>query len=332
MPEIVVPKQDAMTHVSDEDVSLLSLADNPSTVLNQAKLAAQTIMQVISAKKKQVVFNGEKYFENDDWVLVGKMYGIVPRVASEPEYVEFGEVKGFKAVTEAVLVATDQVIGRAYAMCLNDEENWGDRPKYEWKDVLDAEGKKIWEERIIRGVKKNLPKSEKIQVGIVKVPLFQLMSMAQTRASSKVLSMLLKFVPVLAGFKPVPAEEISANDGEFAHDGQTQEHSDRPTRAKRKTEPEAAKEPEKPRDPDCITRDQQTFLYTVATKCKLKHQEVKDELQAHYKGKDGKPLQSSADMLKKDFQKFLDSVDSKFLHHPPAPPEDNVQDEPGSNG
>jgi len=313
-----------LVHVADEDVSLLSLADKPSTVLDQAKLAANTIMSVINAKKKQIVFNGEKYFENDDWVLVAKMYGIVPRIVGEPEYVEFGEVKGFKAVCEAALVSTDQVVGRAYAMCLNDEENWGDRPKYEWRDVLDGEGKKIWEEKLIKGKMKKLPKSEKVQVGVVKVPLFQLMSMAQTRASSKVLSMVLKFVPVLAGFKPTPAEEISNDGSEFSHD---QERDDKPTRAKRKTTPEAE---EKPRDPDCITRDDQTFLYTVSTKCKLSHDEVKAKLQAEFKGKDGQPLKSSGDMLKKDFQAYLDSVDPKFQFHAPAPTD--AQEEPGANG
>jgi hypothetical protein len=319
--------------LNGEDVSLLSIADDPRNVTHQARQVAQEVMSLIMRKPKQVVFNGEKYFENDDWVMAGKMYGITVRAGKEPEYVEFGDVKGFKAEAEAYLVSTGQVIGKAYALCLDDEENWGARPKYEWKDVLDAEGKKIWEERLVKGKMKKLPKAEKIQVGLIKVPLFQLMSMAQTRASSKVLSMLLKFVPVLAGFKPVPAEEINGNSGEFVGGAENKENNsdDKPTRAKRK-EPEAAKEPDKPRDPDCITQDQQKFLYIVAKKCKLKHEEVKEELQAHYKGKDGKPLQSSRDMLKKDFKKFLDSVDSKFLYHAPEPPEVLAQEEPGSNG
>jgi hypothetical protein len=317
-----------IVHVRDEDVSLLSLADRPSVVLEQAKLAARTIMSVIQAKPEQVVFNGEKYFENDDWVLAGKMYGITPRTLSEPEYVEFGDVKGFKAVCEAVLVATDQVIGRAYAMCLNDEENWGLRPKYEWRDVLDKDGKKIWEERVIKGKKKSLPKRERVEVGHTRVPLFQLMSMAQTRASSKVLSMVLKFVPVLAGFKPTPAEEITQTDADF-FDAPAQE--DKPTRAKRKTDPAqapVAAEPEKPRDPDCITKDDQKFLYTVSTKCKLSHDEVKAKLQAEFKGKNGQPLTTSGDMLKADLQVYLDSVDPQFKFHAPA----KGQDEPGANG
>lgn len=44
-----------------------------------------------------------------------------------------------------------------------------------------------------------------------KKPLFQLKSMAQTRASSKVLRNILAWVVVLAGYKPTPAEEMTEN-------------------------------------------------------------------------------------------------------------------------
>src|SRR5262249_527648 len=49
---------------------------------------------------------------------------------------------------------------------------------------------------------------EKIQVGEEAVPMFQLASMAQTRANAKVLRNVLSWVAVLAGYKPTPAEEI----------------------------------------------------------------------------------------------------------------------------
>jgi len=324
-----------LVHVRDEDVSLLSLADAPENAIKQASQAASAIMGVIESKPKVVTFNGEIYFENEDWCFIGKFYGVTVRIVRD-SYVEFGTAKGFEAEAEAVLTSTGQVVGRALMMCLDDEENWGAVPKYEWQDVLDSEGKKIWEEKLIKGKMKKLPRSVKVKVGEVKKPLFQLRSMAQTRASSKVLSMIFKFIPVLAskGGKRVsgtPAEEASEDFNNTSIESR-EDHSDRPTRAKRKTEPEAAKEPEKPRDPDCLTADQQKFLYVVASKCKLSHAEVKDKLQAEFKGKDGKPLQSSRDMLRKDLKVFLDSVDPKNHFHAPEPPEENVQDEPGANG
>jgi len=317
-----------LVHVRDEDVSLLSLADAPEKALEEASQVASTIMEVISSKPKVVTFNSEIYFENEDWCFIGKFYGVTVRVVRD-SYVEFGTAKGFEAEAEAVLTSTGQIVGRAFMMCLDDEENWGLRPKYDWVDDLDENGKKQWEEKVINGVKKNRPKRKRVELPPVKVPLFQLRSMAQTRASSKVLSMIFKFIPVLAskGGKRVsgtPAEEASEN---FNNSG-ARERDDKPTRAKRKTTPEAE---EKPRDPDCITRDDQTFLYTVSTKCKLSHDEVKAKLQAEFKGKDGQPLKSSGDMLKKDFQAYLDSVDPKFKFHAPAPTTD-AQEEPGANG
>jgi hypothetical protein len=67
------------------------------------------------------------------------------------------------------------------------------RPKYEWKN------------------------NEKILVGHVPTPLQQLRSMAQTRACSKVLSNLLKWVARMGGFAGTPAEEMTGN--EFDADG-----------------------------------------------------------------------------------------------------------------
>lgn len=45
-------------------------------------------------------------------------------------------------------------------------------------------------------------------------PLFQLRSMAQTRACSKALRNVLAWVVVLAGYKPTPAEELPSNEPE----------------------------------------------------------------------------------------------------------------------
>lgn len=111
-------------------------------------------------------------------------------------------------------------------------------------------------------------------------------------------------------------EEIAA---EISSEGQEEVQQQKVRKPQRKgaaeAKPEAPKEPAKPRDPECITENQQKYLYVVSTKCKLSHDEVKAKLQAEFKGKDGQPLKSSGDMLRADFQKYLDSVDPKFQHH-----------------
>jgi hypothetical protein len=213
MSETTNNKPDAMVHYSDEDVALLGLAGTPENAIQQASQVATAIMKVIDQKPKVIKFNSEIYFENEDWTFIGKFYGVTVRIVTD-RYVEFGTAKGFEAEAEAVLSSTGQIVGRAFGMCLDDEENWGMRAKYEWVDELDENGKKIWEERIVNGKKKNLPRGKRVEVSKVKTPLFQLRSMAQTRASSKVLSMVFKFIPVLASkggrkVSATPAEEAS---------------------------------------------------------------------------------------------------------------------------
>jgi hypothetical protein len=73
-------------------------------------------------------------------------------------------------------------------MCLNDEERWSTRPKYEWQD------------------------GKRIRMGEEIVPLFQLRSMAQTRACAKALRNVFAWVVVLAGYKPTPAEEMTGHE------------------------------------------------------------------------------------------------------------------------
>lgn len=178
----------------------------PADVLAEAQDAAKALISVIEQKKNKVMFNGEQYIEREDWGTVAKFYGCTAKVI-ETRYVQFGEARGFEAV--AVCIDRDQrEISRAESMCLSDEDNWGAVPVYEWKDVLDADGKKIWEDK---GGKKR-PKSEKVLVGTKPKPLFQLRSMAQTRAEAKVLKSVFGYVVVLAGYRPSVAEEMTGNE------------------------------------------------------------------------------------------------------------------------
>ena len=180
----------------------------PEEVLAEAKTAATALVKVIEMKKNKVVFNGETYLEFEDWQTVAKFYGCTAKVIST-KYVEYGEAHGFES--EAVVLDRNQSeIGRAESMCLSDEENWGMIPKYEWKDVLDAQGKKIWDQNLRSG--KGGYKATKVQVGATAKPLFQLRSMAQTRASAKALRSIFAWVVVLAGYKPTPAEEMTGHE------------------------------------------------------------------------------------------------------------------------
>ena len=129
-------------------------------------------------------------------------------------------------------------IGRAESMCLSDEDNWGEVPVYEWEDEIGENGKKVWD------AEKKRYKGKRVQKGTKAKPLFQLRSMAQTRAEAKALKGVFSWVVVLAGYQPTPAEEMTGNE-------QFEDHEERkppvtqPSRASEK-KAEAPKEESKP--------------------------------------------------------------------------------------
>ncbi len=225
----------------------LSIRRAPETVLAEAHKAAAALKRVIDAKPKKVMFNGEQYLEFEDWQTTGRFYDITPSIV-EDRYVEYGGARGFEAV--AVAIRGDGVeISRAAAMCLDDEENWGSRSKYEWHYVRKSDGATCKEdpgrEEIIWEAggagKGNRPRKVRVCVGEEKVPLFQLRSMAQTRAQAKVLRNVLSFVPVLAGYRPTPAEELAVtyepNDGRQDYESQEGAQGEEPKPAARRGRP-----------------------------------------------------------------------------------------------
>ena len=174
-----VPKMPPQSAELIEAHPQLRLQRAPEEVLREAALAAKALRDLVEAKPKKVVFNGKTFLQFEDWLTVARFYGIT--VASRvTNYVERGRVVGYECHAEAILVSTGQVIGAGQAECLDDEKNWNMRAVY-------RDGRRVGEE---------------------KVPLFQLRSMAQTRAQAKALRSILSWVVVLAGYAPTPAEEM----------------------------------------------------------------------------------------------------------------------------
>ena len=172
-------------------------------------IAAKALQDVLDKKKKPVIFNNERYIEFEDWQTLARFYGYSVQVRST-NFVDYGSAKGFEATADVLKVDTGQIVSSADAMCLNDEENWGARSKYEWKEVLDDNGRKVYDKSLWGG--KGGYVKEKVLVGETPVPLFQLRSMAQTRACAKAFRNVLAWVVVLAGYRPTPAEEMGNPD------------------------------------------------------------------------------------------------------------------------
>jgi hypothetical protein len=195
------------------DMTELAVRRPPDIVLAEAKRAAKALASVIGQKPTRVIFNGEQYLEFEDWQLVGKFYGCTVRVV-ETRPVEYGEVRGFESIAEVVHGPSGAVISRAEAMCLNDEPKWSSRAKYDYAYVKKSGGHSIEDpgrnEIVWEAGKdgKKRPKRERIKIGDEPVPMFQLRSMAQTRACAKALRNAFAWVVVLAGYRPTPAEEL----------------------------------------------------------------------------------------------------------------------------
>jgi hypothetical protein len=168
-----------------EDVGMtLQLAIDPEKAIENAEKCCKALMKIVEGKELYINIGKARHLKNEAWLIVSHFFGTTPRLERCSPYTdELSGASGFEAVVEAYHIPTRQVIGRATAICLNNEENWGMRPKYEGK-----------------GEKRR-------QTGVVATPSYQLDSMAQTRASSKVLSQLFRWVVVLGGFSGTPAEE-----------------------------------------------------------------------------------------------------------------------------
>lgn len=191
----------------DATVGEMKLYRAPADVMAEARAAAVELQKIIVAKPKPVIFNGEQYLELEDWEMLGHFYGYSAKVEST-KFVEFPAadhndppIRGFEASSLLLNERTGIVVGRAEAMCLDEEENWGSVPKYEWRDMI-RDDKKVWDEAT------NKCKRERVVVAMEPKPLFQLRSMAQTRASAKAFRTKLSWVAVLAGYAPTPACEL----------------------------------------------------------------------------------------------------------------------------
>jgi hypothetical protein len=160
---------------------------DPNLILAEAKERATALREVVKQTGASLTIGKSEHLKIEAWVTIGAFYNCTARV-KEAEPVEIGSVFGFKAHALLVHDPSGQILSEADAYCMRDEERWKTRPKYEW------------------------PNGQKTQVGEEEVPLFQLASMAQTRAMAKVLAAKFRWVVVLGGFNPTPAEEMTGNE------------------------------------------------------------------------------------------------------------------------
>jgi hypothetical protein len=172
-----------------DDGFSLRLQRKPEAIVAEARLCADALVAAVRRNGWVQKFGGRDHLFFEAWAFLAAMYRVTPRTR-DTRIVQIGDVIGYECTAEAFHVPSGIVIGSADAMCLNDEDNWSNRPTYEW----DARSRR------------------KVQTGERPVPLFQLRSMAQTRAQAKALKGPFSWVVAMAGFAPVAAEEMSGSE------------------------------------------------------------------------------------------------------------------------
>ncbi len=221
--EVIVPEVIPAQHHGQVAITQV----NPRTVIANAAEAARALTDAMASKIDKVIMGGKRYIEVDDWQVIARFYNCSITIVGD-RFVNFGDAHGFEA-TAALLDRDGHEIGRATMMCLNDEDKWSTRPKYEFHYCIkgsgpdddcqkhqhapedEAKGRMIWIPNPNRPGK-SMPKKMKVHVGEERIPLFQLRSMAQTRACGKVCRLNFGFVPALANYASTPAEELEHRD------------------------------------------------------------------------------------------------------------------------
>lgn len=188
--EVAVPIQE----VAGELVQFGSF-HHPDRFLQTGELVAKAFKTRADKLQLFKQIGPAKHLLVEGWQMLAAMYHVSARLESD-NYVQFGDAFGFEAIYVALHVPSGVIVSRASAMCLNTEENWGLRPRYETD----------WNAPKVNG------KPARKQVGVEPTPLQQIRSMAQTRAESKCLSNLLKWVAKMAGFAVTPADEMTGNE------------------------------------------------------------------------------------------------------------------------
>jgi hypothetical protein len=125
----------------------LQLVGSVQGQLDQAAEAAKALRERVFSLVPPVKMNGRLYPLVEHWQTIGSFYGVVTRITST-EYVEFGDVRGWQATAEAVKVDTDQVVGRAEAMCLTDEPRWANKPLHQLRAMAQTRATG----RVLRGL------------------------------------------------------------------------------------------------------------------------------------------------------------------------------------
>ena len=171
--EPTVPEQ-AMVPFEGGPGAPREIALTPREVLNAAKEQAEVLMELVGQKHLSTRMGQSEHLHAEAWITIAAFNNIVAKTKwVKPEHDENGKVSGYEAEVELLHTPTGEIRGGAIMSC--------------GLDAFPCQSK--------RGSEKD--KAAK--------------SAAQTWAAAKAIRMTLSYVPVLAGYSPVPYEEMQAS-------------------------------------------------------------------------------------------------------------------------
>lgn len=196
---IEIASREALGEAKVEMGMPLTLARQPERVIAEAQQVCQKLMAFVMENNLYQRVGNKKHLYIEAWSMLGRFFNVGARTKETIPYERAGHGDGWKAIAEAYDLSTGQGLATAEAICSNEEPNWCSRTKYEWRDRPGGGGR------------------EKFKAGEEPVPDFQRLSMAQTRAASKVLRLMFSSILAAggffkAGFSPTPAEEMVGAD------------------------------------------------------------------------------------------------------------------------
>jgi hypothetical protein len=154
----------------------LTMFGDETQGIDRARRVANMLKGIVTEKNLSVRLGNSDHLKIEAWCACASMVGVAPLTewVHEVRHPTSGDLEGYEARVQVVQIATGQVVGAAEAGCFFEETlTRRDGSTYE-----------RWTER--HAVK----------------------SMAQTRATSKAIGQVLRWIPVLAGFSGTPYEEM----------------------------------------------------------------------------------------------------------------------------
>ena len=178
---------EALTKLAPIDGNLAAIG-NPDQMLKRVQQVADRLQDIVKKQELSQQMGRSQHLLVEAWQICGYLVGVSAKItAVRPIVDELTGAAGFEADADAILMTTGAIVSSGQGMCLNDEDNWSFRPKYEMRN------------------------GQRVQVDNVRVPSFQIKSMAQTRAIAKALSNGLRFIVAMAGYSGTPAEEMTGD-------------------------------------------------------------------------------------------------------------------------